>query len=256
MYELGFFLKWVGQFDTESFNRRLKDTISNSYISCFVDLFYPRNCLECDKILLAGCDLLCHVCMTDLPKCQFGEFRDNRAEALFKGRVEIAAVASLLYFRKKGMVQRMMHALKYHGREDIGRYLGLMLGSEMKTSKRFESADLIIPVPLHPRRKRSRGYNQSTAFGRALSESLEIPFLENALLRRRAGRSQTQKSRIARNRNLEDAFLVNIAKPLKNKHVLIVDDIITSGATLEICARKILELPGTRVSLASMAFTL
>ena len=256
MYELGFFLKWVGQFYTVSLNRRLKDTITASYISCFVDLFYPLNCLECDKILLAGCDVLCHVCGADLPKCEFCNFGDNRAEALFKGRVDINGVTSLLYFRKKGMVQRMMHALKYHGREDIGRYLGLMLGSEMKMSKRFESVDLIIPVPLHPRRQRSRGYNQSTAFGRALSESLEIPFLENALLRKRAGKSQTQKSRIARNRNLKDAFLVNTAKTLINKHVLIVDDIITSGATLEFCARRILELPGTRVSLASMAFTL
>ena len=150
----------------------------------------------------------------------------------------------------------MMHELKYRGREDIGRFLGLMLGAEIVAASRFASTDLVIPVPLHPKKLRSRGYNQVSRFGRCLSEALGIPFLEKTLVRNQSGASQTDKSRIERNRDLENSFAIKGHKNLINKHVLIVDDIITSGATLEICARKVLEVSGTRVSLASMAFTL
>jgi ComF family protein len=172
------------------------------------------------------------------------------------GRADIEAVACLLYFRKKGMVQRMMHVLKYKGREDIGKYLGLMLGREMRTSGRFDSAELIVPVPLHPKRKRSRGYNQSAEFGRRLADSLGVPFLENVLIRKASGSSQTRKSRIARNRDLRYSFEIKRSKYLIDKHVILADDIITSGSTMEICARKVLEGGAARVSLASMAFTL
>ena len=154
------------------------------------------------------------------------------------------------------MVQRMMHALKYQGREDIARYLGDMLGEELRQVKRFGDADLVVPVPLHGRKLRSRGYNQASAFGQHLSKSMGIPFLEDALERTRPGTTQTRKSRVERNRDLKGSFCVSDTNSLINKHVLLVDDIITSGATLEVCARKILEIQGARVSLASIAFTL
>ncbi len=256
MHKFSFFLTSSDKFLALRTKQELKHKKTDSYLQCLVDLFYPETCLECNRILVYGCKVLCHSCRSDLPRCNFSDSEGNRAEALFQGRAEIRGVTSLLYFRKKGMVQRLMHALKYRGREDIGRYLGLMLGAEIAAGRRFASVDLVIPVPLHYKKQRSRGYNQVSEFGRCLSESLGVPFLENALLRNRPGASQTDKSRIERNRNLENSFVLGECKNMIDKHVLIVDDIITSGATLEICARKVLEVSGTRVSLASMAFTL
>lgn len=175
---------------------------------------------------------------------------------LFKGRVDLQSVASLYYFRKKGIVQKMMHALKYGGRQDVGEFLGRALAAEMVSAGRFREIDLVLPVPLHPEKRRKRGYNQVSGFGRVVSEYLETPFREDILERRIPGRSQTRKDRVMRNLNLMDSFRINKSNELINKHVLIVDDIITSGATLEACARVILSVRGARVSLASMAFTL
>ena len=256
MHKFSFFLTRSVQTTKIRYKNLLKDNLSGTYLQCFAELFYPKICIECNRSLWEDEKVLCHVCNSDLPRCEFSFYPDNRAEALFKGRVEIQLVSSLLYFKKKGMVQRMMHALKYQGREDVGRYIGSMLGAEIRKSKRFASVDLILPVPLHPKKKRARGYNQVSEFAHCLSELLEVPVLEDALLRKKSGRSQTQKSRIARNRSLEDSFVIRDFKVLINKHILVVDDIITSGATMEMCARRILEVQGTRVSLASMAFTL
>ena len=175
---------------------------------------------------------------------------------LFKGRIEIQAVASLFFFKKKGIVQKLMHALKYRGREEIGIYFGRILGREMGESRRFQSVDLVIPVPLHPRKKRTRGYNQVSGFGRSLAETLGVEYREGILTRMTHGRSQTGKDRLSRNLILMNSFKLNEFNKLRNKHILIVDDIITSGSTLEACARLIQEVPGTRVSLASLSFTL
>ena len=181
---------------------------------------------------------------------------NNRGELIFAGRVDIQSVACLYYFKRKGVVQKMMHGLKYHGRQEIGDHLGRILGEEMVSSGRFCEIELVVPVPLHPKKKRKRGYNQVSAFGRALSESLGVPYREGILARRIFGRSQTGKDRVSRNQSLLDSFRVINFNNLKNKHILIADDIITSGATLEACTRSVLRVPGTRVSLASMAFTM
>ena len=219
-------------------------------------LFYPSCCLECGRQLLPDAEVLCHVCLTELPKCGFTNRVGNRLEEMFYGRARIEAATSYLYFKKYGIVQRLMHLLKYNGRQDIGTFIGEALAKEMSGSGRFAAIDLVIPVPLHPKKKRKRGYNQVTRFGQALADQLEASLKENALKSIRKGKSLTGKSRIDRNESMKDAFYLTSSIDLVGKHILLVDDIITSGATLEACAQKLLNLPGTRVSLASMAFTL
>lgn len=154
------------------------------------------------------------------------------------------------------MVQRMMHLLKYKGRQDIGAWIGETHSIEMAMNDKFKKIDLVIPVPLHPKKKRKRGYNQVSRYGQILADRFEVPFEQNLLIRSQMAQSLTQKNRFERNESMRDAFLVVNETSIKFKHVLLVDDIITSGATLTACAHQILNQPGTRVSLASMAFTL
>jgi len=239
---------------------RYKRLLSFQNLHLFGDdllgLFYPRCCLECGRQLLPDAEVLCHICLTEMPKCGFTDRAGNRLEEMFYGRARIEAATSYLYFKKYGIVQRLLHLLKYRGRQDIGTWIGEALAKEMSGSDRFSSIDLVIPVPLHPKKKRKRGYNQVTRFGRALADQLEVSLKENALKRIRKGKSLTGKSRIGRNESMQDAFSLTRSIDVAGKHILLVDDIITSGATLEACAKKLLSLPGTRVSLASMAFTL
>lgn len=219
-------------------------------------LFYPRCCIECGRQLLTDSRLFCHVCLTDLPRCDFTDLPGNRVEELFYGRVRIEAATSYFYFKKHGIVQNLMHQLKYKGRQDIGNWVGETLAMEMERSDRFDSIDLVIPVPLHPKKRRKRGYNQVSRFGQVLAGQLRVPFEEESLKRSRTGKSLTRKNRIERNESMRNAFCVANPENVLGRHILLVDDIITSGATLEACAQKILNLPNTRVSLASMAFTL
>lgn len=256
MHKFSFFLTITRKFSALRNEIVLNIRKSDIYFNSFLELFYPESCVFCQRPLLVSGTVLCHVCLSDLPFCRFSEFESNRAEVLFHGRADIQAVASLLYFRKKSVTQHLMHDLKYRGREDIGRLLGRMLADEMRSSGRFDTLDLVLPVPLHPAKKRKRGYNQVAEFGRCLSNTLDLPYCEDVLKRGRNGRSQTSKGRADRIRSLENVFYVGSSNELENKHILIVDDIITSGSTLETCSRLVLDVPGTRVSLASMAYTL
>jgi len=222
----------------------------------FIGLFYPRCCMECGRHLFRESKPLCHVCLAELPLCGFSARAGNRVEELFYGRVRLEAATSYLYFKKYGIVQRLSHQLKYKGRQDIGRWAGEVLGEEMLRSERFLSIDLVMPVPLHSKKLRKRGYNQVTRFGQGLADQLNVPFKEDILTRCYAGRSLTAKNRIERNETMKDAFSLACPGRIRDKHILLVDDIITSGATLEACARMVLNVPGTRVSLATMAVTL
>ena len=221
-----------------------------------IGLFYPRICVGCGEQHSWDQQVLCPKCLAGLHLCEFSRKRGNRLEELFYGRVRIEAATSYLYFRKHGLTQRLLHQLKYQGRQDIGSWIGRAFALELSESGRFDTFDLIIPVPLHPKKERQRGYNQVSRFGRALADRLDIPLDERIFKRNRPGRSLTGKNRIERNESLLESFSVSNPKCLRDKHILLVDDIITSGATLEACARQILDIPGARVSLASMAFTL
>lgn len=191
-----------------------------------------------------------------MPEANLHFSKENPFTDKFLGRINLEAGAALYYFNKESKVQNLIHHLKYNGKREIGVVLGRKFGGELARSILFSEVDLIVPVPLHLRKLRQRGYNQSEMFAQGLSESLRRPYSANALMRLVHSSSQTKKSREARLLNVADVFAVNKPQRLVGKHVLLVDDVLTTGATLETCAAKILELPGTKVSMATIAMAM
>ncbi|MFH1004622.1 MAG: phosphoribosyltransferase family protein [Bacteroidota bacterium] len=175
---------------------------------------------------------------------------------LFWGRVDIFSATSLYGFLKGGKVQHLIHQLKYRGKKEIGVSIGKYYGNELKSSPLFRGMNIIIPVPLHPEKLKKRGYNQSETFAHGLSKSLEIENENDLLIRAYSSETQTKKSRFARWKNVESIFKITQPKKLQDKHILLVDDVVTTGATLESCAHKILDVPGTKVSVATIACTM
>lgn len=170
-----------------------------------------------------------------------------------KGRFPFVAATSMLYFVKDSPVQHLLHRIKYQGQQQAGVDLGKMYGAELRVQESWKDIEVIIPVPLHPSRLHQRGYNQSACFARGLGESMQCKVLENGLQRVRATDTQTHMNRQERLKNTDQAFKVKMPEVLKNKHVLLVDDVMTTGATLEACVIPLLDLEGVRVSLATLA---
>jgi ComF family protein len=220
----------------------------------FVSLFYPQLCLSCGKNITPDQDAICISCQVKLPKTGFHLEKENLFTDRFWGRIDIESGTSFYHFAKSGRVQHLIHNLKYKGKSEVGIKLGNLYGKVLKKSPLYETVDIIIPVPLHPKKELKRGYNQSDMFAKGLAEAMKLDWNRNVLIRTKMTETQTKKSRLERLKNVHDVFKVNNADILKNKHVLIVDDVLTTGATLEACATKILEIPNTKVSLATIAF--
>ncbi|MCC7302649.1 MAG: ComF family protein [Bacteroidia bacterium] len=218
-------------------------------------LVFPNVCPACNRALYHFEECLCTICLRTLPGTGFHLLPDNPVERMFMGRVDLNAAAVYYRYRKGSRVQNMIHRLKYKGEKEIGRFLGRRYGRELLQSEQFRSADVIIPVPLHPARLRSRGFNQSEVFGSGLSEAMGKPLHTDWLLRKERTNTQTRKSRFHRWENTEGKFTLGKGAQ-EGCHVLLVDDVITTGATLEACARALLQLRGSRVSVAAMAGTL
>jgi ComF family protein len=198
--------------------------------------------------------MICVSCEYHLPRTDFHEQRENLFTDRFWGRVDIQAAASLFYFRKGGLTQELIHKLKYKEKWQIGMELGKQYGHTLAQAPLFSKVDCIIPVPLHPYKEKLRGYNQSAVFANGLSASMGVPALPHAMTRRVHTETQTRKSRIDRLENVSEKFEVRQTGLLQRKHILLVDDVVTTGATLEACAEKLLAIPGTRVSLATIAY--
>lgn len=219
-----------------------------------VSLVYPKVCMACAKALMRNEECICTHCRYHLPRTGYHAYRDNPVSRLFWGRVDIHAAAALFLFTKGGNVQQLIHRLKYEGQKKIGITLGKMYGSELKQSELFRSADIIVPVPLHPGKLRDRGYNQCDLFAEGLSKSLCIPADTANVHRAVATGTQTKKSRFERWKNVEYVFKTRNPRDLQGKHILLIDDVVTTGSTLEACAQELLTIPGTRVSIAAIAY--
>ncbi len=217
-------------------------------------LFYPRLCLACGKRHLPPRQVLCITCEFRLPRTDFHLFKENDFTKKLWGRVDIYTATSLFYFLKKGKTQNLIHNLKYKGKKEVGIILGKMLGRTLLKSELYQNIDLIIPIPLHIKKEIRRGFNQSDVFAQGLSEAMEIPWSKDVLERKFFTETQTQKSRIERFQNVIKAFHIKQPEKIKNKHILLVDDVLTTGATLEAGAIKILEVENTKVSMATIAF--
>lgn len=216
-------------------------------------LFFPPTCAGCQSVLMSNENVICTKCRHEMPLTQHHKNPENDAYKKFYGRIPVEHVSALVYFHKNGIVQELIHSLKYGGQEAIGTVLGEWYGEELKSSQLLQTVDAIIPVPLHPKKLRERGYNQVTEFGNALAKKLEIPVNNSILYRQVYSKTQSQKNRLGRTEGIDTIFDIYFDEKDHNKHFLLIDDVITTGATLEVCAKALLKIPGTKISIVCMA---
>lgn len=224
-----------------------------SLISDITGVLFPELCLGCNSRLYRNEKLLCFNCRTSLPQTHFHRDPENPVFKIFWGRVPIEFAAAFLYFSPKGTIQHMIHHLKYRKCADIGVLLGKAYGEVLKKDNCFTDADCIVPVPLHPSKKKKRGYNQSEVIADGLSEAMGIPVDTDGFGRSKHTETQTKKGRYKRWENVDSIFKVSTPDAFAGKHVLLIDDVITTGATIEACAHEILSCEGAKVSVASLA---
>lgn len=219
----------------------------------FIAFFYPRSCVACGDALQKNEQHFCLSCLMHLPETNFHLMEQSPLDLIFAGRVPVEKVSSMLFYKKGNPVQHILHSLKYKGNKEIGAFLGEMYGQQLMKSEYYRSVDCILPIPLHPKKLRIRGYNQSECIARGLSKSMNIPYYNNVLLRTEFTETQTKKSRFNRWENVRDVFVVDNAEPIKGKHVLICDDVLTTGATMEAAIMKIKQVENVRVSVVTLA---
>ncbi|GAA4067144.1 ComF family protein [Flavobacterium cheonanense] len=199
--------------------------------------------------------VICTSCRHDIPLTNHHLSKNNDVYSKFYGRIPIEFASSLMYFHKKGIVQEMIHKLKYKGHQEIGEAIGYWYAEELKDVEELNDVDFIIPIPLHKKRFKERGYNQVTTFGEALSKSWIKSYDETILVRNVYSKTQTTKSILGRAEVVENIFGINYNESHHNKHFLLIDDVITTGSTLEACGRELLKIPGSKISIVCMAMT-
>ncbi|MBF2707416.1 ComF family protein [Flavobacterium soyangense] len=218
-----------------------------------INLFFPPVCAGCHSFLLSNENVICTLCRHNIPLTNHHLNPENEAFKKFYGRIPVEYTSALLYFHKKGIVQELIHNLKYKGQEEIGTVLGEWYTEDLKDSKIIQSVDEIIPVPLHKRKLRERGYNQVTNFGTTLSEGLNIAYNSNILVRNIYSKTQSKKTLLNRSDGIDTIFDVVFTEKDHNKHFLLIDDVITTGSTLEACSHALLKIPGAKISIVCMA---
>jgi ComF family protein len=228
--------------------------LRSGYLADFISLLFPELCPACGETLMANEHLICTDCHYNLPLTNFHLQADNIVAQQFWGKIHLESAYALYYFTKGGKVQNLMHHFKYSGMRHIGNLLGSIAGEQLTQNPKFAGIDCIIPVPLHKSRLKQRGYNQSTCFAEGLAAKMNSVVEDNNLVRIRATETQTHKSRFSRFENMQEVFAVRHPERLVNKHVLLVDDIVTTGSTLEACGIQLLKIPGLKLSIATIAY--
>lgn len=223
-------------------------------LSPLLHLLYPHVCTGCGSDLVEENNLLCLKCVNDLPHTNFAMHAGNPVEKIFWGRLALTAAMSEFYFSKGTLIQTLIHEFKYKGNTDIGMYLGAMMGSSLLSNNRFTKIDALVPLPLFADKEFKRGYNQATILCNGISEVTDIPVIKNNVVRNRFTETQTKKHRTERWENVESSFEVRNPKEIKGKHILLVDDVVTTGATLEACGAEILKVEGSMLSIATLAY--
>lgn len=213
---------------------------------------FPHVCDGCGSDLLNMESHLCIRCLASLPETNFEMHPGNPVEKNFWGRLPLAGASAHLYFTKESLVQHLMHQLKYRGNKEIGWQLGRIMGTALITSSRFNNIDALIPLPLFPSKERKRGYNQAKALCDGIAEVLNLPVLSDVITRPHHTETQTKKGRIERWKNIEGKFMITDPATIQNKHLLLVDDVITTGATLEACGNELLSAVNVTLSIATL----
>lgn len=225
-------------------------------VRAFSHFIFPQLCLSCSQVLIADERSVCMSCMLGLPRIPLLTGGENESTVRLSGRFPFLYAASYLYFVKGSPLQRILHAAKYERQEQILHILGREMGLYLSSLNWESSLDLIIPVPLHHSKMKQRTYNQSAVLAEELSLILGVPVDKTILQRRKNTDTQTRKTRIERLENLQDAFSLSRPQDIRGKHILLVDDILTTGATLESCATAILTVTSARISIATLALAL
>jgi ComF family protein len=218
-----------------------------------LNLFFPNTCCTCDTTLVNNEELLCFRCRSQLPKTYYECPDSNELVDRFFGKLHILYGFAFLSFHKSGLTQKLLHQFKYHNKPEIGVMIGRWLGEDLQRYHNLKKVDLIVPIPLHQKKQRLRGYNQSYHFAKGISEILEIPVDTTLLKRIRHDKSQTGKTREMRWKGVENAFELTDNKSIKDKHILLVDDVVTTGATIEACGKHLYNSGVSQISVAAMA---
>jgi ComF family protein len=216
-------------------------------------LFYPHVCTGCGSDLLQEVNQLCLQCINHLPQTNFATHANNPIEKIFWGRIPIAAAHSQFYFEKESLVQHLIHQLKYKNNTAIGIYMGELMGKTLLNSNRFSNIDYLIPLPLFADKERKRGYNQAKIICDGLSTVMNVPVITGNVNRQRFTQTQTRKHRNERWENVEGSFVIKNPAALKGKNILLVDDVITTGATLEACGSLLTQTEGVQLYIATLA---
>jgi ComF family protein len=226
---------------------------ANEIIESILHLLFPHICPGCGTDNLSHKNILCLHCMASLPETFFEYYPDNPIEKKFYGRIPVQAATAQYFFSRSSILQRLVHQLKYNGNKEVGYQLGRLMGISLKKSARF-NADAIVPVPLFAARERKRGYNQSLILSEGIAEELHLPILKNIISRPDHTQTQTLKGRIERWKNIEGKFRLVDPSSIAGKHILLVDDVITTGATLESCSSEFLRAGDITLSIACLCY--
>ncbi len=225
-------------------------------IHSLAQLFYPHYCLGCGSDHLGLKQQLCSRCIHQLPETKFFQQPGNPVEKAFFGRLRVENAAALYYFTKQSIVQELMVQLKYHQNKQAGLFFGRMMGYALRSEPRFADIDLLVPLPLNSKKEFTRGYNQAEVICEGIHEVWPKPLLTKAIQRDKFTDSQTTQNRLSRWQNMEGVFKVKQQDQLIDKHILLVDDVMTTGATLEACGQNIITMPNCKLSIATAAYTL
>jgi len=227
-----------------------------NYLNAFLHLLYPQICFGCGTDQIEKAMPLCPKCILDLPSTDFFSIKENPIEKIFWGRADIQSAGALLFFTKDSLVQTLITQLKYHHNKKVGILFGRLMGEAITVEEKFKQIDLMIPIPILHSKINSRGYNQSQVIAIGMQQVWNRPIFSDVLIKRSWSNSQTKKNRKARLQQIPDLFLLKKPTSIKGKHILLVDDVLTTGATLEAAIATLMIGSPASISVAVAAYTL
>ena len=227
-----------------------------SFWSRLLDLISPRQCVGCGDRRAVSEETLCSKCYLHLPRTNFNRnLYENVMAKLFWGQIAIEKATALFFYEPHAETANLLYELKYKNHPEIGVVMGRMMAKELMNSGLFDDIDVIVPVPLAKRRERERGYNQSTELAKGVSEVTGLPITDQVVRRTKYAGSQTQRGRWERNENVENVFELNDSNGISGKHLLLIDDVVTTGATIVACAKEIQKASHVKISVLALGFS-
>lgn len=217
------------------------------------NILLPRVCFGCNAQLSRGERILCTVCRHEVPLTDHNFEDENTTDRIFYGRIPIKKAASFVFFTKNGIIKNLLHWLKYKNHEEIGGFLGDWCGAHLENDETLQTVDVVVPVPLHPKKQKKRGYNQVALFAQKVAKSIKAEYRDDVLIRTLNTKTQTKKDRLLRWESIQEAFQLNPSLQQEFQHILVVDDVITTGATIESCSKALFQMKGLQVSVLSIA---